>query len=169
MSMDVGSLGGVKGTSGVSAPETMSLQRMYAQLQMQMAAGAKDKAMSMMGEIQDAQKEQQEVSALLNQAREAQLTADNDDKCTAMSKEMIAYMDKNGLAYDKAGKDHLHDKDEWNSVIASLEGKLESIGTDTQQKMVFIQDYMGQYNSYLQGASSQLTSGNETLKALARG
>jgi hypothetical protein len=35
--------------------------------------------------------------------------------------------------------------------------------------MVFIQDFMGQYNSYLSGANSAVQSSNQTLQTLATG
>ena len=41
--------------------------------------------------------------------------------------------------------------------------------TNTQQEMVYVQDYMGQYNSYLQGANTQIANSNQTLTNLARG
>lgn len=59
--------------------------------------------------------------------------------------------------------------DDLDSWIASLEASQEEIGTDIQQEMVFIQDYMGQYNSYTQGASSAISEANDTLKTVARG
>ena len=59
--------------------------------------------------------------------------------------------------------------DDLDSWIASLEATQEEIGTDIQQEMVFIQDYMGQYNSYTQGASSAISEANDTLKTVARG
>ena len=79
------------------------------------------------------------------------------------------YMDEHGLAYDKTGNDHMHSEEEWDVAIASLEARLEELGTDTQQQMVYIQDYMGQYNSYLQGANTQISNSNQTLTSLARG
>lgn len=56
-----------------------------------------------------------------------------------------------------------------DSIIASLEAEQEELGSDIQQVMVFVQDYMGQYNSYTQGASSAVSDANETLKTVARG
>ena len=35
--------------------------------------------------------------------------------------------------------------------------------------MDYVQDYMGQYNSYLQGANTQIANSNQTLTNLARG
>lgn len=58
------------------------------------------------------------------------------------------------------------DVKEW---ISSLEASQEELGTDIQQQMVFVQDYMGQYNSYTQGASSAVSDSSETLKTVARG
>ena len=63
----------------------------------------------------------------------------------------------------------MHSEEEWDVAIASLEARLEELGTDTQQQMVYIQDYMGQYNSYLQGANTQISNSNQTLTSLARG
>ena len=82
---------------------------------------------------------------------------------------LVDYMDAHGLAYDKSNGDHLQLADEWDVAITSLESRLEELGTNTQQEMVYIQDYMGQYNSYLQGANTQIANSNQTLTSLARG
>ena len=59
--------------------------------------------------------------------------------------------------------------DDIKNWISNLESSQEELGTDIQQQMVFVQDYIGQYNSYMQGASSAISTANETLKSLARG
>ncbi|MDR0672097.1 MAG: hypothetical protein LBF93_00240 [Zoogloeaceae bacterium] len=64
--------------------------------------------------------------------------------------------------------DRRHNKDEWEVAITSLQARMDSLGTDTQQKMVYVQDFMGQYNSYLQGANSVIQQSNQTLAALAK-
>ena len=91
------------------------------------------------------------------------------NKATFMSQDMVDYMELHGLAYDKTANNYSHSADEWDVAIASLESRLEELGTDTQQQMVYIQDYMGQYNSYLQGANTQISNSNQTLTSLARG
>ena len=53
-----------------------------------------------------------------------------------------------------------------DTVIASLESSQEEVGSDIQQTMVFIQDYMGQYNSYTQGASSAISKASDTLSSI---
>ena len=35
--------------------------------------------------------------------------------------------------------------------------------------MVYVQDFMGQYNSYLTGANSSIQQSNQTLGTIARG
>ena len=175
---------------------TTSLQLMFAKLQLELAETAKTQAMDKMDAIAKTQDEQKLVSQLLNEARQAQAdakagieagkqsetythkpndentknwTEKNTKNCTLMSKEMVDYMDANGLAYDKTGDDYNHSADEWDVAITSLESRLEELGTNTQQEMVYIQDYMGQYNSYLQGANTQISNANQTLTSLARG
>ena len=182
-------------TSATLGPSS-SLQLMFAKLQLELAETAKTQAMDRMDAIAESQEEQKLVSQLLNEARQSKAdakagisagtqtetythkcndentknwTAKNTKNCTLMSKEMVDYMEKNGLAFDKTGNDYNQSSDEWDVAIASLEARLEELGTDTQQQMVYIQDYMGQYNSYLQGANTQISNSNQTLTSLARG
>lgn len=56
-----------------------------------------------------------------------------------------------------------------DTMIASLEAKQQSVSSDIQQEMVYVNDFMGQYNSYTQGSSSMISQANDTLKAVARG
>lgn len=186
-------------TSAVSFGElgpTMSLQLMFAKLQLELATTAKSQAMNKMDAIAKVQDEQQLVSRLLNEARQAKAdaksgieagkqsetythkygdektkdwTEKNTKNCTLMSREMVDYMDAHNLAYDKTGKDYNHNAEEWDVAITALESRLEMLGTNTQQEMIYVQDHMGQYNSYLQGANTQIANSNQTLTSLARG
>ena len=197
MSMQVDNTSTSSVTFGELGPTT-SLQLMFAKLQLELAETAKSQAMDKMDAISKAQDEQKLVSKLLNEARQAKADAkngnssditttyytyDKDGKVTGsytetapkgkdynpMSNEMVKYMDEHGLAYDKTGDDHMHTEEEWDVAITALEGRLEELGTNTQQEMGYIQDYMGQYNSYLQGANTQISNSNQTLTSLARG
>ena len=53
--------------------------------------------------------------------------------------------------------------------LKSLTNYQEQIGNKTQTLMVYLQDFIGQYNSYLQGANTQISNANQTLTSLARG
>ena len=149
-------------------PSAVSLQLRFAQLQMALAETAKQGALDYMDEIEKIQAEQQEVADMLNQARQAQADAKSTGKNTTMPPEMAAYMDANGLAYDKTGNDLSMSADEWEVAITSLKAHQDQLGTNTQQLMVYVQDFMGQYNSYLQGANSSVQQYNQTLADLAR-
>ena len=59
--------------------------------------------------------------------------------------------------------------DDIKTWISNLESSQEELGSDIQQKMVFVQDYMGQYNSYMQGASSAISEYSNVLSTIARG
>jgi hypothetical protein len=86
-----------------------------------------------------------------------------------MPSDMKAYFNEHGLNYDQDGNDDLHYKSQWEYNIKSLTNYQESLGTDTQQLMVYIQDFMGQYNSYLTGSSTTIQQANQTLGTVNRG
>ena len=152
---------------------------MFARLQLELAETAKSQAMDKMDAIAKAQDEQKEVSAMLNQARQLQADAKNESdankaasgekESTMMPVEMENYFKEHNLAYEDSGVSRRQNAEEWKLAITSLEGRLEELGTNTQQEMVYIQDYMGQYNSYLQGANTQISNSNQTLTSLAKG
>ena len=96
-------------------------------------------------------------------------TVGKGNNATFMSQEMVDYMELHGLAMDRTGNNYSHSAEEWDVAITSLESRLEELGTDTQQQMIYIQDYMGQYNSFLQGANTQISNANQTLTSLAKG
>ena len=153
--------------SSATLGPSSSLQLMFAKLQLELAETAKTQAMDRMDAISRSQEEQKLVSQLLNEARQSKADAkngnssditttyytyDKDGKATGsytetapkgkeynpMSNDMVKYMDEHGLAYDKTGNDHMHSEEEWDVAIASLEARLEELGTDTQQQMVYI-------------------------------
>ena len=180
MSQGVGGVGGSGSVSGVGSLGTCtSVNFVFAKLQMELAASAKDSALGYIKQIEGAQAEQKEVADMLQRCRELQNQAKDSGGCTEMPADVRAFMDKNNLTYDlttggvkdptKATADSLHNKDEWDVAIQSLQAYQETIGTDIQTKLVYVQDFMGQYNSYTQGANSAIQSGMQTLTAVARG
>ena len=148
---------------------TGSIQMMFAKLQLAQSAICKDQAELYMQQIEDIQAEQKECADMIKQARDLQNKAKTGDKCTEMPKEMRDYFTKHGLTWDKTGSDNLHNSDEWDINLKSLTNYQETIGNKTQTLMVYLQDFIGQYNSYLQGANTQIANANQTLTNLARG
>ena len=142
---------------------TGSLQVMFAQLQQEQAEIIKQQAMQQMKETEALQAEQRQVSGYLDQARSLQSEAEASDSATAMPGEMQEYMLKNGLAYDTTGDDLDMTYEEWDVAISSLESRMEMLGTQTQQLMVYLQDFIGAYNA------NQQVNGNQTISSLSRG
>jgi hypothetical protein len=70
------------------------------------------------------------------------------------------------VAHKAAG--YPQDSAGWDTAIASLKAHQETQGTEVQKKMVFAQDFMGQYNSYLQGANSSIQQFFQNLGEAAR-
>lgn len=148
---------------------TQSLQMLFAKLNLAQAQLAKNGAMDNIKKIQDSQEAQKECAAMIQKARELQNTAKNNNGTTDMPADMKAFFTKNNLKWDTKGNDDHHNKDEWDYNIQQLTSYRDQLGTDTQQLMVFVQDFMGQYNSYLQGANSAIQQGSQTLQSLATG
>ncbi|MDR2111725.1 MAG: USH1C-binding protein 1, partial [Candidatus Accumulibacter sp.] len=121
------------GTIDVNNIGSSSLQLMFAKFQLALSESAKQSAMGYINDMQKTQEEQKKVAQLLNEARQKQADAKASGSTTAMSADMKAYMDTNSLAYDRAGNDLYHTKDEWDVAIKSLQARSEALGTDTQQ------------------------------------
>jgi hypothetical protein len=172
-----GSVNGVNGAGSINVSDigSGSVQLLFAKLQLTLAEQSKSNAMNYINDIQATQEEQKQVAAWLQIARQGEAdtkagqgnTPGTSGGCSTMPDDMHAYFVANGLAMGSTD-DKANNKDEWGINIASLQAKLDSLGTDTQQKMVFVQDFMGQYNSSLQGANSVIQQRNQTLGELAR-
>lgn len=180
MTQGVSGTGNSGSVSGVGNLGTcMSINFIFAQLQMELAASAKLAAIDYITQVEKVQAEQKEVADMLQRCRDLQDQAKDSGGCTEMPADIRSFMDKNDLTYSlttggvknptRVTADSLHDKDEWDVAIQSLQAYQETVGTDIQTLMVYVQDFMGQYNAYTQGANSAIQSGMQTLTSVARG
>ena len=97
----VGGVGGSGSVSGVGSLGTCtSVNFVFAKLQMELAASAKNSALGYIKQIKDAQAEQKEVAGMLQRCRELQNQAKASGGCTEMPADVRAFMDKNNLTYD---------------------------------------------------------------------
>ena len=170
------SVDNVSGSSNVNASVSSlpcgcnSPSFMYAMLQLEQAQLCKDQSEAMMDKIQANQEEQQKTADMISEARNLQAQAQEmedsgeDVKWTEMSPEMIAFFEEHELAMDESDGDYAHTAEEWDVAIQSLENYQEELSTTTQTDMIVLQDYLGQYNSYLQGANKAVTDGISTLQ-----
>ncbi len=175
--------------SSIDMGPTDSLSFMYAQLQLAQASICKDQSLEMMDKIQDNQAKQQEVAGMIEEARmlqsHSEQLADNEtwpitlDGITyeksdvnlpygsiAMSDELLNQFEKYDIVATSPGDTDRHDSEEWDVLIVSLTNYQETLSTSTQTDMVLLQDFMGQYNSYIQGANKAATDGVQTLQSI---
>ncbi|MDR3073810.1 MAG: hypothetical protein LBV01_03665 [Deltaproteobacteria bacterium] len=178
---------GVSGSSavtGLAMGGEMNLATMFAMLQLEMAAEKKAQATSIINEIKAENEVLREAREHLAKARQLQSQAKNGQgpsgrvtdpsgktytmgaNCTAETKEMYDFRKKYNIAFDTGGGDASHKSDEWELNIKNLESFIESRGMDTQTKMVQLEDLMGKYNAWSQGASKTISDGNQVLQAL---
>ena len=116
-----------------------SIQLMFAKLQLAQAQLCKDSANSCMQQIQELQKEQDLTAGTLEKMRQLQA-----EGATEMPEDMLSFMQDRDLAYCEP-----KDFDCWAYNIESLTVYQDSLTAQTQSLMVNLQDFMGQYNSYL--------------------
>ena len=134
-----------------------SIQLMFAKLQLAQAQLCKDSANSCMQQLQGLQEEQALTADTLEKMRQLQA-----EGATEMPEDMLSFMRDRGLAYCEP-----KDFDCWAYNIESLTVYQDGLASQTQSLMVNLQDFIGQYNSYLQGASSSVNSASDTLAAIA--
>jgi hypothetical protein len=61
------------------------------------------------------------------------------------------------------------DKDQFDANITALKSYQEQLGSKTQSIMVFVNDFMAQYSSFLTGANSSIEKHNQTLTTILSG
>ena len=149
------------------------VQFQFAKLQLAQSEICKNQAEDYMKQIESIQEEQELCAKMIEEARKMQNEATSKDakdaKTTSMSQEMKDFFDKRGLSYDTNGDDNKHFQEEWDYNLKSLTNYQEQIGNKTQTLMIYLQDFIGQYNSYQEGAMSAISSATQTLRTIARG
>ncbi len=153
--MQAGAAGGI---GDIDLGPNGSVQIMFAKLQLMMSAQCKTQAENYMHEVESIQSEQKKTAEMVALARMYK------DKGMDMPPELRKFMDDRKLPI-KGGRDQR----DWDFNIKSLTNYQETVGNKTQTLMVYLQDFIGQYNSYLQGASSSINDAKNVLSAIARG
>jgi hypothetical protein len=163
-----GAVGGASGIQGIGNSGEMNLSTMFAMLQLEMASEKKSQAEEVISSIKAENEVLRQARQFLQEARTLQGQAkSNSNGCSNATAEMTAFNAKYDIQFDKTGNDTLHNKDEWEINIKNLESFIESRGMDTQTKMVQLEDLMGKYNAWTQGASKTISDGNQLLQSIA--
>ena len=146
-----------------------SPQLALAMLQMELAQANKQQAMSSIKEIENEQAEKKKVAGFLTIARECREKAASTKSKSEMPSDMAQFLQSKKISYRHTGDDLFLTSNEWDTVIDALTEHLNGIGKSIQTQMVQLQDFMSQYNSYMQGANTAIAQSNQVLSGLARG
>ena len=152
-----------------------SPQLALAMLQMELAKTNKESALGGIKEIETEQAKKKEMADMLNKAREYKAMGvhlNDAGLATGFDDNFVKFCNANGITLPHYAKyaDSKEDLDKkWDIAIAQMQTKLDTIGANIQTQMVQLQDFMGQYNSYMQGANSAISQSNQVLSGLARG
>ena len=147
-----------------------SVELMFAKLQNDLAVENREYAKSRIEGIKAKQKEQKEISDLIVALRGKISNVDKDSdkvKIDISAADINKWADKGTIiSLDKDGK---CTKAAVNAAIASLQSIQETKGSDIQQDMIFVQDFMSKVSSYSQGAISAISKSGDVLTSIARG
>ena len=138
-----------------------SIQFRFALYQLNYANQCRQNAVNYMGQIEQIQDQAEEAAEMITKARDAEA------KCSGVPAEVVSYMNTNKLGMK--GSASSCSSDEWSYNLASLTQYQESISSKTQTLMVYLQDFISQYNSYLQGANAAVQESASTMRAILTG
>lgn len=142
-----------------------SVQYAFAQMQLVKAQSCKTQAEDYMKQIEALQSDQKTAAEMIQKARALKAAAKTSGATAAMPSDMASYFKAKGLAVSDSAA---FTSDEWTTHIQTLSSYETSIGNKTQTMMVYLQDAISQYNSYLQGASATISKTGEVLRDIAR-
>ncbi len=156
--------------SEINLGSSSSVQLMFAKLQLANSQLCKMNAENYLDEITKTQEKQTEIADMIEKARALQNEAETKNTTTTMPDEMVQFFKDNGLAIDQHGNgDNLHYADEWEFNIQSLTNFQKKFESSTQTQMVYLQDFISQMNSYLQGANSAIQDQSQVLSSILTG
>ena len=173
--MSTGSVNSDYSLSGIMADispgPSGSVQIAFARIQLAESLNCRNQSEDYMSQIERIQNEQKKCADMISRARELQQKArqEGEDAATEMPADMREFFTKRGLDWDDTGNNYTHNADEWDYNLKSLTNYQEQIGNKTQTLMVYLQDFIGQYNSFTQGANTSIANANQTLTNIARG
>lgn len=152
-------------TGSMTDNQAGNIQLLFAQLQQQMAQDCKQQAQQKMQEIIKQQETQRLITEYINTARVSQNQVDSKNAPQPISANMRTFLLENNLFPASVNSSAAaYTKAEWMLIEVSLESYQSAMAQATQQQMVYVQDYMGQYNQYMQGISgSQMASRSQTM------
>ncbi len=172
----VGDVQNVPETSG-----TMTMQLRFAALQLKQSKIARTHASEYLAKLKKSQQEALDCSEMMNKlnsfrVKDASKTGRGDGDTAIVPDELIAYFNEHDIevpeiytaaqAKTDKKKSNRWNYPEWELANKSLSNYQEQLTASSQTDMVYVQDFMGQYNSYLEGAAKAGTDVSGLLKIL---
>ena len=147
-----------------------SVELMFAKLQSDLAEENREHAKTRIDGIKDKQADQKALSDLIVALRSKIDGKTRDDDKVIVEASLADEINK----WTPPGCSSLITSGEVTKVridscIASLQSIQENMGSDVQQDMIFVQDFMSKVSSYSQGAISAISKSGDTLTSIVRG
>lgn len=149
---------------------SVSLNMMFAKLQLAMSETTKNHAIDYMKRIETLQDSQKILSLLCNDLSQIYNTFGNTSTIALPSDMKITLVEQHVCPnnYPLLMKAEVS-KEDLQCLLQMTQMKLEETGENTQNLMVYLQDYVGQYNSYIETSHQQIAQANQTLASISRG
>lgn len=143
----------------------MPLAARLAALQLTMAANKKTEANEMIQDIQAENQIIRNARNVLAQMRE-QMSKAEEKKGDNPSAAIKNFCKQYNIPLPEEDSKKGTNKGKWEILIKNMEGFIESRGMDTQTRMVQLEDLMGKYNSWTQGAGKTYSDFNQLLQSI---
>ncbi|WP_202108909.1 hypothetical protein [Succinivibrio dextrinosolvens] len=184
MTIAVGSTSYVNAIKGTEF-EGMSIQMMAAMVMLEVGATKKKEAENKIAEMKGQNDRAKALNNLLDRmnAEMGKYTKDEDSDKSGRASILSKYhKEAKALGIDtsnwvgtdiKIGENTItpgipKSAEQWRAISSSIQHMAENCNSDNQTQMVKLQDFMGQYNSFVSGASDQIKNANQILQGLAK-
>ena len=151
--------------------EGMSIQMMAAMVMLEVGATKKKEAEMKISDMKSQNDKAKQLNNLLDRmnAELGAVTKDEDDDKKKRGQILAKYyMEAKGLGVDISNWGGSKSSEQVRAITSGIQHMAENCNSDNQTQMVKLQDFMGQYNSFVSGASDQIKNANQILQGLAK-
>ena len=162
--------------------EGMSIQMMAAMIMLEVGGTKKQEAENKIAEMKAQNDKAKAINSMLDRMTQEMSKYDKEDSSHQWTRgEILANYsnEAKSLGIDTSSwkasisssgkKDYVRTSaDQWKAISSQLQHLAENCNSDNQTQMVKLQDFMGQYNSFVSGASDSIKQANQILQGLAK-
>ena len=151
--------------------EGMSVQMMAAMVMLEVGATKKKEAENKIGDMKAQNDKAKALNNLLDKMNSelGKYTKDEDSDKVSRGVVLVKFMNEaKGLGVDISNWAGSKSSEQVRAITSGIQHMAENCNSDNQTQMVKLQDFMGQYNSFVSGASDQIKNANQILQGLAK-